>query len=215
MGQECKRLAREIGDFAAVKRCAAEKEHAACQERAAFCPLYRTMAKWKQWGIPERERKLLREDLLGNKLLVPRLALQAMNARIARKSGPQGMKGSESLVVLAGKCREGKTVAATWALSRTGGQYVTACQFAGIGLDLATLKNGNTLVIDQLGTEPIGASEWALGQLLDVIDSRYANLRLTVLCTNMLRETLESRYTRILGRRLHDDGIFIRLGDAS
>jgi len=212
---DCKRLARERGNLVAVEFCVAEKCQSQCEERSAFCPLYLLMKQWKQWGIPEREHGLLMDDLLGKKPLAPWAGLTAMRARVAKKPGAGGLKGTEALVVLGGKCGAGKTLAATWALSRTGGRYVTACEFTGISLDLATLKRANTLVIDQLGTEPTGESGWALGHVLDVVDVRYANLRLTVLCTNMLRETLETRYTRILGRRLHDDGVFIRLGDAS
>lgn len=214
MSQECKRLARENGDLAALERCTAEAEHTRCDERTAFCPLYRTMARWEQWGIPVRERALLKDDILGVKPLSPRVALTVMRSRVARKAGPVGLRGTEALVVLAGKCGVGKTLAATWALSRMSGRYVTACEFAGISLDLAALKRASALVIDQLGTEPIGASEWALGNLLDVIDSRYANLRLTILCTNMLRDELDTCYTNILARRLNDDGFFIRLGDS-
>lgn len=212
MGEECKRLAREHGDLAALERCVESKENARCEERAAFCPLYRTMARWKDWGIPERERKLLRGDLLATKPLAPWLPLKAMKARLAHKAGPQGMKGTETLIVLAGKCDEGKTLAATWALSRTGGYYVTACQFAGLKLDFDALKRANTLVIDQLGTEPSSDSEWAFSHILDVVDVRYANLRLTILCSNMLRGTFETRYTNIVARRLRDDGVFIRVG---
>jgi hypothetical protein len=212
---ECKRIAREHGDLVALEKCSAENEHLRCDERAAFCPLYRTMAKWKSWGIPERERQLLRDDILGKKPLKPRLALQVARARLQRRSGPGGLKGNETLLVLAGKCGVGKTVAGTWVLSRTGGLYVTAFEFSSVSLDRALLKRVSTLVIDQFGTEPIGETEWALGHLLDVIDCRYANLRLTILCTNMLRSELEGCYSNILKRRLDDDGIFVRLGDAS
>lgn len=207
-------MAREHGDAVAAEACSAEHANAHCQERAAFCPLYRLMAEWSRWSIPEREKRLLRDDLLGTKPLSPRLALRAMKARLAGITGPEGVKGTEALIMLGGKVGVGKTVAATWALSRRGGRYVTAGEFAGIGLDIAEIKRVNVLVIDQLGTEPIGGSEWSLGKFLDVVDSRYANLRLTVLCTNMLREELEPRYSKILTRRLNDDGIFIRLVDA-
>ena len=215
MLEDCKRIARETGDLAAFEYCTSNGEQGRCQERSAFCPIYRTMRMWERWGIPERERILLKGDILGTKPLSDRLSMRVVKARVARRVGPAGVKGTEALVVLAGKCDVGKTVAATWALSRTGGRYITACEFSELGLRMRELKDVNTLVIDQLGTEPIGGSEWALGTFLDVVDNRFANMRLTIVCTNMLREEFEPRYSRIFTRRLNSDGVFVRLGDAS
>ena len=216
MNGECKRLARERGDVSAAEACAAEKHQERCRELATFCPLRRWMEGWERWGIPQRERLLLRDDLLGTKPLEARVAVRVMRARVAKQAmNLGGMKGSESIIVLAGKCGVGKTVAATWALSRTGGRYMHAAEFSRIGLDLPDLKRAKTLVVDQLGMESIGESGWMLSQFLDVLDARYGAMRLTVLCCNLSRPTLEGRYGPIFVRRLKDDGVYFFIGDAS
>lgn len=203
MRPDCQTVARDRGDLAGAETCAASRGHQGCTE-SVFCPLRSLFAKWELWGIPLRERRLLQTDLLGTAFLEPRAALSAMRERLA--------VGTQPLVVLAGKCGAGKTVAATWALSRRGGRYVTAFEFAGIELDRAALKAAPVLVIDQLGVEPIGQTAWSLSHLLDVVDVRYAALKLTVLCTNMTREELDRRYGPIFARRLRDDGLFVRVG---
>jgi hypothetical protein len=213
---ECKLLTRERGDVVAAEACSGERHHEHCQELAAFCPLRRWIERWERWGIPQRERRLLRDDLLGSKLLESRVAVRVMKARIAGQAmSLGGMKGSESIIVLAGRCGVGKTVAATWALSRTGGRYLNAAEFSRIGVDLSDLKRANTLVVDQLGMESIGESGWMLSQFLDVLDARYGAMRLTVLCCNLSRPTLEGRYGPIFVRRLKDDGVYFFIGDAS
>jgi hypothetical protein len=203
MNCDCQTIARDRGDLAGAETCAAAREHLGCSE-TVFCPVRRLFEKWERWGIPLRERRLLQADLLGTKLLEPRAALRAVREALT--------VGDRALVVLAGKCGAGKTVAASWALSRRGGLYTRACEFTRIGFDMDAMVKANVLVIDQLGTEPMTQSEWALGQFLDVIDARYAALRLTVLCANMSRESLEKRYTQPFARRLRDDGVFVRVG---
>lgn len=200
----CSGLAMDRGNLAASEICAKWKWHRECQEMT-LCPMRGLFQQWKDWGIPELERRLLRDDLLGASPLDGRPALAEMRALLS---------AGKVLVVLSGRTRIGKTVAATWALSRRGGRYVRACDLTRIDCEMAPLLRANTLVVDQVGFEPIGKTEWALGQFLDVIDSRYASERLTILCANLTRVDLEKRYGKAFSGRLREGGRFVLLESA-
>lgn len=201
---DCAAVAMQSGDLAAAEACGASELHRHCDEYA-LCPMRRVFANWKEWGIPELERGLLRADLLRIKPLENRPALTAMRGHV---------HSGKRLVVLSGKTRAGKTVAATWALSRLGGRYVRACDLTRMDFDMAPPIKANALVIDQLGFEPIGKTDWALGQFLDVIDARYAASRLTILCANMTLQTIETRYRKAFMGRLREGGVFVPVESA-
>jgi hypothetical protein len=210
MSFSCRSFARECGDLAAVERCVAEKIREGCGDRGnPFCPSSRLFKAWKRYGIEEREWKLLRDDLLGIARLDDRLPMRAMRSRVNGKPADGGMKGNEALVVLGGQCGAGKTLAASWGLSRTGGKYITACDLSGIDIDLGGLLAARTLVIDQLGTESSSESGWWMSRFLNVVDRRYAANRLTVLIGNLYRKDFDNDYGPPFARRLRDNGVFV------
>lgn len=218
MATYCHHLAHERGEIAAAEGCSAERMYEHCDELRTLCPLHRWIERWERWGIPQRERNLLRDDLLGVKALRDTTVLQIMRARLANKAGKfigTTTKGSESIIVLAGKCGVGKTVAATWALSRTGGAYIDSGKFSVYGTNLSELKRTRTLVVDQVGIEAFDENGCMLSQFLDVINARYSEMRMTVLCCNLGRPSLEARYGPIFARRLRDDGVYFFIGDTT
>ena len=214
---------REAGAAA----CEAAKTHDGCEFGRApgLCPrasLQATVEEVRQRltraRVPARERGLVLGTVTRTAPLVPTPALTAVRALLSDRRQTlelEGAKleltGQEVLCVLGGPRGVGKTVAACYALGRTGGLYVTAYPFARPGLDLGELKAATTLVVDQLGRENVGASDYALSQLEEVIDDRYANRRLTLLCANLKRADFTARYGGVIDDRLVGEGVYVEL----
>lgn len=210
----CRKATDESGDAAGVSACRDAGAEEGCRwRRSEHCPIWRIDAKLNAYslnlsrsGVPARECDIL---LNGARGTVPLRKTDSMSAvRRVLENGPP-------LVVLAGPRGVGKTVAACYALAKWGGKYLTAYQFARPGLDIDELKRERAIVVDQLGRENVGASEFALASLEELIDARYANRRLTLLVGNITREQFEARYGGIIEDRLRGDGEFVLLGGES
>ncbi len=178
------------------------------------------MDRMQRGGVEAREHELIAADLQRRKrvplddtaaLRVVRAVLSG-NGESVPLSPPVAVRKREVLIALGGPRGVGKTVAACYAIAVKGGRYLTAYQFARPGLDIDEIKAlSGVVVIDQLGRENVGQSAFGLASLEEVIDSRYAGMRTTILCANMTREQFEPRYQGILADRLSGGGLWVSL----
>lgn len=128
--------------------------------------------------------------------------------------GAVHFNGDERVLLLGGNKGRGKTTAAAYLLACEGGMYTTEYEFtrpgdAG-GIDIVEAKRAKVLVIDQFGRGAIGKSPFALGQIEEVIDSRKANLLLTVLVGNVrIDEEFKARYDVLILSRIYGYGAIV------
>ena len=220
-------------DEAAASACEAVRAFDACEfaKEPPCCPRRRLLDAYDsvrdrlvKARVPEREARLLRDAAARRQPLQETDALRVVRALLKRQRLVVDLAGGISqtldadvvLIVLGGPRGVGKTVAACYALAREGGMYTTAYGFmrAG-GIDLDEAKAARVLVVDQLGRENIGASDFGLSQLEEVLDARYAALRLTVLACNLERAQFVERYQGIIEDRLVGGGAFVPLTGSS
>lgn len=124
------------------------------------------------------------------------------------------LTGRESLLVLGGPNGTGKTVGASWGLSRKGGMFVRAADLCRVSDDadndpdrIAARKS--LLVVDDLGQEHVGGSDFALSVIDRVLGARYDSARPTIVTTNLNEKALEERYGDRLVDRLAEAGAFV------
>ena len=118
-----------------------------------------------------------------------------------------------ALLVLGGSRGVGKTIAACWALAWRAGLYLTAYELAP-GLNMHALKSAELLVIDQVGRETRGASDYARLQLEELIDARHARREPTILCCNLNERDFRAEYDGAITDRLNA-GRFVFVRGAS
>lgn len=214
-----------------VEACAAAKAFLRCNriERlqadflgAPACAMDRFAWRMAKSRIPARERALLLADVRREAPLAWSDAMGAVGDALARWKHRR--PGNRSLLVLGGIPRTGKTLAACYALSRLGGLYVTAPDLVALEYDqkagrslpspyVRPARKATCLVIDQLGMESCGNTDYALSLLQNVIDVRYAELLPTILVGNILRETFDGRYKAPIAGRVRSDGLFVRVSN--
>jgi hypothetical protein len=170
-------------------------------------------------GVPARECALVCNHAWDRTRLRETEPIRVMRARVEGKAcevevGGASLKlrGSECLIVLAGPRSTGKTVAACYFLSRSGGGlYRTAYPLSDAVTNTEAWISARTLVIDQIGREYAGASDYSLSRLEHVVDARYAEMRTTVLLANLNRKDFMRRYGGIIESRLEGDGLFVEV----
>ena len=170
-------------------------------------------------GVPARERDLICDHAWDRVRLRETEPIRVMRARVDGKPctvdlghAKLELRGSECLIVLAGPRSTGKTVAACYCLSRMGGGlYHTAYLLSDATTDTSSWIAARILVIDQLGREYAGASDYSLSRLEHVVDARYAEKRMTVLVANLNRKDFMRRYGGIIESRLEGDGLFVEV----
>lgn len=133
-------------------------------------------------GVPRREADLILADsrTVGRVPLLPTDALLHVSAALVGTAAPV------IPLVLGGARGVGKTVAACWAIAQLGGRYITAYQL-NPDLDVGPLKLAPLLVIDQVGREPRGPSDYARLKLEELVDYRFSQ-RLSILLVANLNE---------------------------
>lgn len=188
--------------------------------------------------VPKRETALIlaaarRRDRVAlwplDSLRVVRTVLKRRRERVTLDNGAEVRKGgervsaavyltgSEAIVVLAGNQGRGKTLAACYAVARLGGMYTRAPQWTRRnGVDIDEAIRAPVLVVDQLGREHFGDSDWSRSQFEDAVDARYQAERLTFLVGNLQYEAFCQRLkgTTVVDR-VHGDGVFVELGGDS
>jgi IstB-like ATP binding protein len=130
----------------------------------------------------------------------------------------------ESLIVLSGGVGAGKTSAACWWLrerARRGvaGWFMTAALLArwpryDVG-EMARLLRIDALVIDDLGTEYMDDKGNFMAILDEVIDSRTANEKQTLVTTNLGVEAFRERYKDRVADRIRESGRFLSVSAPS
>jgi DNA replication protein DnaC len=134
------------------------------------------------------------------------------------------MASDKTLFFLAGNTGTGKTIAACVAAWRAPGsvRFVKAIELVQHGAFdpeyWDDLRGARTLVIDDLGTEPLDVSGWGLSCILGLIDERYDARHKTFVTVNKTMEEFFSRYGMDGGRlrdRLREAGMFVEFSGPS
>lgn len=138
-------------------------------------------------------------------------AIAAVRAAIRR---------AEWLTVLAGRPGVGKTTAAVdWLHRRGGGRFITAPELQEMGLFDARgrreLVHAPAVVIDDLGAEYFDAGGAFASQLDAVINHRYAEVRPTLITTNLPSKDFRARYGVRVIDRIREAGRFVELAGKS
>lgn len=206
-------------DVKAYEKCDARYEESACPlERLARRAKLAEIAV-KAALVPARECELICAHAWDRNRLRETEPVRIMRARVEGKPAQVNLghstvevRGDECFIVLAGPRSTGKTVAACYYLSRAGGGlYRTAYALSDPKVDTADWIGCRVLVIDQIGREYAGASDYSLSRLEHVIDARYAERRTTVLVANLNRKDFMRRYGGIIESRLEGDGLFVEI----
>jgi hypothetical protein len=116
-------------------------------------------------------------------------------------------------LLMCGDTGVGKSVAACWALEQKGGLFVEAsillCRPSWDDEHWDPARDARILVIDDLGAEQAGEKNFENTNLLSLMSHRYADLKKTIITTNMTWERFKLRYASADGGRTID-----RLRDA-
>jgi DNA replication protein DnaC len=137
-------------------------------------------------------------------------------ATVTTRAGDVALTGLETALVFYGPTGTGKTLAACYLLARWGGVYMTAYDLAGVGQDptcpsRTQLLAAPVLVVDQLGRQQRGASDYASVVLEKLIDQRYAEERVTVLAGNYdSLADLEEDLGEVCASRLAEIGLVVQ-----
>lgn len=137
--------------------------------------------------------------------------------KVERSAGTVEIYGSERVAFFGGNVGRGKTLAACRAIAHAGGKYLTEYRLARPkGVDLEEVAGvAGVVVIDQVGRAHLGDARYALTQLEELIDHRYARNRLTILVGNLTWEEFAKRYQSILADRILGQGVFVEFGGSS
>ena len=214
-----------------IDACAAVGTSATCPRRRISrtnpdgrelrqCPIATWIDGLNETGMSDDHRDLIVADRLGQRPLKPCAPLAVVTALVLGEAtrvqaGPEknpqevALTGHETLVALMGARGIGKTLAASYLLSRLGGQLLLAYRFGRPGLEIDALGAlQRPLVIDSLGREYQNGN-YALSQLEEVIELRRARRRLTLLTANMTRAQFAKTYDGILDDRLNENAAFV------
>lgn len=206
-------------------------EAAAREERMRSDPEYRAAEEHRLMAEQQRalqaaedERRMYRDQRRREADVPPRL-WPLLDRRLdseAAKAVETFLASGETFLVLAGQVGCGKTAAACLALERRGGRFVKAAAVTRARFDdrlWELVLAARTLVVDDLGTEPLDAKGWASGALSELFDRRYDWELPTILTTNLDPEAFRSRYCEQDGgrflSRLREVGRFIAVAQGS
>jgi len=231
----------ERSDVAAARACQSAGAYVSCLFRSTpdACPRSRidraygeAVALLSGAQVPREFAERIAASLVGHRIDGRRVAPQPLDERPAvadverwirrEPGGPPGFTGLETLLVLSGALRCGKSLAAAVALMSppcepgNAGRWIAAAELTQIPIsdyDPRAFVAPPVLVIDDLGTEALG--EWTRPRIYGVIAERHAAKRRTVITTNLDRATFDLRYDGArdgrLHRRIDEAGKWIRL----
>ena len=195
------------------------------REEADFCPRRRLFDSEGYFehnlmraGVPPLERGWLMDARRDRSRLKKTIALRAVSAIVERKpldyrgsDGEVVVRGSESLVVLAGPTGVGKTIAACYALGKLGGKYTRGYALGAERLTKEDRKDlGSTpcVVVDQLGRTQ-DRDSYQAQTVEEVVDLRTASRLLTIFVGNFVRADFESAFGDVVVSRLSGSGVWV------
>lgn len=161
--------------------------------------------------VPQDERTRIVAHWRETKRLKNSPAIVAVNAwlkgdawQVQSERAKGEIRRGARIMMLAGSVGVGKTLAACYALARRGGLYLPAYQCARINEALLTqaAETRGVLVIDQLDFDGAGVPPFAAQQVRELLHTRYAELRRTLLCANMPREAFAATFSATMADRL-------------
>lgn len=175
---------------------------------ARYHDLLRAMPRWREAGRWTSEL----EQGPG----VPAIETTAMIAARAfasrKPTTKPALKGDETFLILAGPVGVGKSLAAAWLLAKLGGKWIRAADLVRIKGDedpTEAAAVGSPVVIDDLGQEHVGASDYALSTIDRVLSARYDANQITIITTNLNRADFRRRYSARLDDRINECGAYV------
>ena len=164
-------------------------------------------------GIAERRRARLEEAGIPAKDLALLADLRETDALATARAW---LAGDRAILVLAGGKGVGKTTAASWIASQSpGASFLDAWRLMRVDTyDEATmsrLERCPLLVLDDMGGEYADA-KGKLASLVDgLVNARYADMRRTVVTTNLPAAQFKARYGERVADRIREVGVFVEL----
>ncbi len=132
----------------------------------------------------------------------------------------QAVEAVDGTLVLSGGIGCGKTVAAcSWLLKRAPGLFLSSARLARWpryeDAQMRRLLSASRLVIDDLGAEYMDEKGNFAAVLDEVIVDRHANMKPTVITTNLDATAFKNRYGQRIADRVRECGRFLSLADVS
>jgi DNA replication protein DnaC len=201
-----------------------------------------SIESYREWRKEEDEKRrvaneAIEEDkrarLVATKLEemdIPARTLRSLDAIPLHTEALAAISKQTDILVLSGGPGCGKSVAAAFWLvfnsisSKEGalwsaGYWVTAASLSrGYAYDqeaFSKLTKKHALVIDDLGTEYQDQKERYLATLAEIVETRFAREKITLITTNLGPVEFKARYGERLADRIREDGAFVECGTTS
>lgn len=169
-------------------------------------------------GVPARLRQRVLASVPAGAAVkpTPLRVTQALHAARAFAAAPRAagcpledggsmpFTGSEWCLTLAGPPGTGKSVAAAYVVARCGGLWLSARHLSNPKYDLGPAERAELLVLDDLGTEYSGASEFGVERAAALLELRHEEARRTVITTNLKEADIGERYKARVASRLRE-----------
>lgn len=161
---------------------------------------------------------------------IPARTLRSLGAVTLHTEALAAVSREADILVLSGGPGCGKSVAAAfWLVFNSisgkdgelwsGGYWVTAASLSrGYAYDqeaFEKLVKKHALVIDDLGTEYQDQKERYLATLAEIVETRFAREKRTLITTNLGPAEFKARYGERLADRIREDGAFVECGTTS
>lgn len=164
-------------------------------------------------------RRLAAAGLAANSEMHRRIVSGNLADREALRQAKRFLRERPLAMAIAGGVGAGKTLSGWWVVAQTdGSRFVVAPDIARVMSDESRhgYISASVLVIDDLGMEHMGPTEYARSQLEELLIKREMAGRPTLLTTNLDPETFRRRYGDRVWSRIYGSGGFAECagGDA-
>lgn len=161
---------------------------------------------------------------------IPARTLRALESIPMHTESLAAISKQTDILVLSGGPGCGKSVAAAfWLVFNSIDRNDAGLWGAGFWITAASLSRGyaydqeafskltkkHALVIDDLGTEYQDQKERYLATLAEIVETRFAREKLTLITTNLGPSEFKARYGERLADRIREDGSFVECGTVS
>lgn len=203
------------GDRDGIARCTPEVL-ASCEWREApSCP--RRIVEWEQQQAAEKQRARLISSSVPDGLIPIALApSESESVRVVREWLASGMR----TLVLSGGVGIGKSTAASVGIALSSGSafYLHATRFSSVKLldsdEWPRVLSTELLVLDDVGLEHQGATNWAANQIQSLLCDRHDRAKRTIVTCN-LDDKQFAAYGERMVDRMRQYGRFVRVGGRS